>query len=243
MGYRPDIDGLRAIAVLAVVLFHAGFSALGGGFVGVDVFFVISGFLITKLIVDDPRFSLLAFYQRRARRILPALAVVVLATSVAAYIFFLPEEFLAFSKGVVATTLFSSNILFWQETGYFDAPRDLKPLLHTWSLAVEEQFYFVYPLLLMFCRRVLRSRWIVLLLPLCLISLWASALPSPHATRRRRSTSRRSGRGSSYWALSWRWARSPGLGTASRVSCSPRSASPSSCGASSPIRKLCPSPA
>jgi len=133
-GYRPDIDGLRAIAVLAVVLFHAGFSAFGGGFVGVDVFFVISGFLITKLIVDDPRFSLLAFYQRRARRILPALAVVVLATSVAAYIFFLPEEFLAFSKSVVATTLFSSNILFWQESGYFDAPRDLKPLLHTWSL-------------------------------------------------------------------------------------------------------------
>jgi peptidoglycan/LPS O-acetylase OafA/YrhL len=89
--------------------------------------------------------------------------------------FFLPKEFLAFSKSVVATTLFSSNILFWYETGYFDAPGDLKPLLHTWSLAVEEQFYFVYPLLLMFCRRVLRSRWIVLLLPLCLISLWASA--------------------------------------------------------------------
>ena len=173
--YRPDIDGLRAIAVLAVVFFHAGFAGFAGGFVGVDVFFVISGFLITKLIVDDPRFSLLAFYQRRARRILPALAVVVLATSVAAYIFFMPEEFLAFSKSVVATTLFSSNILFWHETGYFDAPRDLKPLLHTWSLAVEEQFYFVYPLLLIFCRRVLRSRWIALLLPLCLISLWASA--------------------------------------------------------------------
>ena len=173
--YRPDIDGLRAVAVLAVVLFHAGFAGFGGGFVGVDVFFVISGFLITGLIVDDPHFSLLAFYQRRARRILPALAVVVFATSVAAYIFFLPEEFLAFSKSVVATTLFSSNILFWHETGYFDAPGDLKPLLHTWSLAVEEQFYFVYPLLLMFCRRVLRSRWIVLLLPLCLISLWASA--------------------------------------------------------------------
>ena len=121
MGYRPDIDGLRAIAVLAVVLFHAGVAGFGGGFVGVDVFFVISGFLITKLIVDDPRFSLLAFYQRRARRILPALAVVVLATSVAAYIFFLPEEFLAFSKSVVATTLFSSNILFWHEMGYFDA--------------------------------------------------------------------------------------------------------------------------
>ena len=101
--------------------------------------------------------------------------MVVLATSVAAYIFFMPEEFLAFSKSVVATTLFSSNILFWHEAGYFDAPRDLKPLLHNWSLAVEEQFYFVYPLLLMFCRRVLRSRWIVLLLPLCLISLWASA--------------------------------------------------------------------
>ena len=174
-GYRPDVDGLRAVAVLAVVLFHAGFAGFGGGFVGVDVFFVISGFLITRLIVDDPNFSLLAFYQRRARRILPALAVVVFATSVAAYIFFLPEEFLAFSKSVVATTLFSSNILFWYETGYFDAPGDLKPLLHTWSLAVEEQFYFVYPLLLMFCRRVLRSRWIVLLLPLCLISLWASA--------------------------------------------------------------------
>ncbi len=176
IGYRPDIDGLRAVAVLAVVFFHAGFAGFEGGFVGVDVFFVISGYLITKLIVEDPRFSLLAFYQRRARRLLPALAVVVLVTSVAAYIFFLPEEFLAFSKSVVATTLFSSNILFWKEAGsYFDAPPDLKPLLHTWSLAVEEQFYFVYPLLLIFCRRALRSRWIILLLPLCLISLVASA--------------------------------------------------------------------
>ncbi len=174
-GYRADIDGLRAVAVLAVVLFHAGFAGFTGGFVGVDVFFVISGFLITKLVIEDQRFSLLEFYQRRARRILPALAVVVLASSIAAYIFFLPEEFLAFSKSVVATTLFSSNILFWREAGgYFDAPPDLKPLLHTWSLAVEEQFYLVYPLLLIFCRRALRSRWIVLLLPLCLISLWAS---------------------------------------------------------------------
>jgi peptidoglycan/LPS O-acetylase OafA/YrhL len=110
--YRPDIDGLRAVAVLAVVFYHAEFTGFSGGFVGVDVFFVISGFLITEVLLSGREISVLAFYERRARRILPALAAVVVASSVLAYIFFLPDDFLAFCKSVAATTLFSSNSLF-----------------------------------------------------------------------------------------------------------------------------------
>jgi peptidoglycan/LPS O-acetylase OafA/YrhL len=176
MTYRPDIDGLRAIAVLAVVFFHMELEGFAGGFVGVDVFFVISGFLITGLLVGDRPLSLSMFYERRARRILPALVVVVFASSVLAIIFFMPEELIAFGKSVVATSLFSSNILFWHETGYFDAPRELKPLLHTWSLALEEQFYLVYPLLLIACQRFLSGRLAWVLLPLCLISFLASVV-------------------------------------------------------------------
>ena len=175
MTYRPHVDGLRAIAVLAVVFFHAGFESFGGGFVGVDVFFVISGFLITKMIVvQEHRFSLIRFYERRARRILPALVIVVVFCSVVAYVLFMPKEFAAFGKSVAATALLSSNMLFWSETGYFDAPPELKPLLHTWSVAVEEQFYLLYPLLLILCRRYLGGRWILLLLPACLLSFAAS---------------------------------------------------------------------
>lgn len=150
--YRAEIDGLRAIAVLPVILFHAGFEVFGGGFVGVDVFFVISGYLITRIIVDElarDRFSLLGFYARRARRILPALFVVLIVCIPFAWLWMLPDDLKQFALGLVAVVTFWSNILFWLESGYFASANELNPLFHTWSLAVEEQYYIVFPLLLM----------------------------------------------------------------------------------------------
>lgn len=152
MKYRSEIDGLRAIAVVPVILFHAGFEIFSGGFVGVDVFFVISGYLITTIIInemDEGKFSLLNFYERRARRILPALFFVVLCCLPFAWFLLLPHDLKDFSQSLVAVATFSSNILFWRESGYFDTAAELKPLLHTWSLAVEEQFYILFPLFLM----------------------------------------------------------------------------------------------
>lgn len=150
--YRADIDGLRAVAVVPVVLFHLGVPILQGGFVGVDVFFVISGFLITTIIneeLDHRTFSLAKFYERRIRRILPALFVMMIAVALAGWVVLLPAEFKNFGQSLTATALFSSNLLFWfQGMDYFDGPADLKPLLHTWSLAVEEQYYIVFPLVL-----------------------------------------------------------------------------------------------
>ena len=148
--YRADIDGLRAIAVIGVVLFHAGLG-VSGGFVGVDVFFVISGFLITSLILRDLQrgsFSIVGFWERRARRIFPALAVVVIATLIAGWFLMLPFGFQVLGQSVVALTVFASNIQFWRTTSYFDPTAEENPLLHTWSLSVEEQFYLVVPLLL-----------------------------------------------------------------------------------------------
>ena len=152
MKYRREIDGLRAVAVLPVIFFHSGFEIFSGGFVGVDVFFVISGYLITTIIInemDGGTFSLLNFYERRARRILPALFFVVLCCLPVAWYLLMPLEMKDFSQSLVAVATFSSNILFWRESGYFSAPSELKPLLHTWSLAVEEQFYILFPLFLM----------------------------------------------------------------------------------------------
>lgn len=150
--YRPEIDGLRTVAVVPVILFHAGFSVFSGGFVGVDVFFVISGYLITAILLSDlqnERFSILRFYERRARRILPALFVVMLACIPFAWAWMLPEQLRNFGQSLGAVSLFVSNILFWAESGYFAPAAELKPMLHTWSLAIEEQYYVFFPLLLM----------------------------------------------------------------------------------------------
>lgn len=149
MTYRDDIDGLRAIAVIAVILSHV--HLLAGGYIGVDVFFVISGFLIAPRILVQMRsrtFSLRNFYQRRARRLLPQVYAVIAVSFMAAYILFLPSDFVAFSKSAIATVLYGSNFYFLAQTGYFSPDAITQPLLHTWSLAVEEQFYFVAPLII-----------------------------------------------------------------------------------------------
>ncbi|MBC7726685.1 MAG: acyltransferase [Microbacteriaceae bacterium] len=177
MVHRPEIDGLRALAVLPVILFHAGFGLFGGGYVGVDVFFVISGFLITTIIVSELRagtFSIVRFYERRARRILPALFFVMAACLPAAWLWLLPHEAVAFGKSLVAVSVFLSNVLFWRTSGYFDLAADEKPLLHTWSLGVEEQFYIVFPLLVAWCWHFGVRRLAMLLLGLAGISLLAS---------------------------------------------------------------------
>lgn len=163
--YRPEIDGLRAIAVVAVLLFHAKLG-MSGGFVGVDVFFVISGFLITSLILKDHEsehgFSILGFWERRTRRILPALAFVILGTVLAGWFILLPSDFLDLGKSVVAQAAFAGNFYFWHTSGYFEADAFIRPLLHTWSLAVEEQFYLLLPLLFLSRRRWSRKtlRWL-----------------------------------------------------------------------------------
>jgi peptidoglycan/LPS O-acetylase OafA/YrhL len=161
--YRRDIDGLRAVAVIPVILFHGGFHTFSGGFVGVDVFFVISGYLITTIILSEKErgtFSLVNFYERRTRRILPALFLVMLVSLPFAWMWLLPSDMKDFSQSLVAVSTFSSNIFFWKTSGYWGAANELKPLLHTWSLAVEEQYYVLFPLFLMLMWRF-RKRWIL----------------------------------------------------------------------------------
>lgn len=153
MKYRAEIDGLRAFAVVPVILFHAGFELFSGGFVGVDVFFVISGYLITTILIEDiekKRFSIVNFYERRARRILPALYVVTITTAIASTLILFPEHLISFAKSLISAPLFSANFHFWSERGYFGESSELKPLIHLWSLAVEEQFYIVFPVFFLF---------------------------------------------------------------------------------------------
>jgi peptidoglycan/LPS O-acetylase OafA/YrhL len=156
-GYRPDIDGLRAIAVMLVVTIHAFPEAMPGGFIGVDIFFVISGFLITGIIVrelDEQRLSLLAFYNRRIRRIFPALIVVLCATLVLGWLWMLPAAYAQLSADVFASSAFFPNIALLLQSGYFDIESGKKPLLHLWSLGIEEQFYLLWPLILMLAVRL-----------------------------------------------------------------------------------------
>ncbi len=151
LDYRPDIDGLRAIAVMAVVGFHAFPGFFRGGFVGVDVFFVISGFLISRIIfraIANNNFSYVHFYSRRIRRIFPALAIILAFSLVVGWLVFLPNEYASLGRHVAAGAAFVSNLIFWSEAGYFDVASHTKPLLHLWSLGIEEQFYFLYPLLI-----------------------------------------------------------------------------------------------
>jgi len=179
MDYRRDIDGLRAVAVIPVMLFHAGVPGFAGGFVGVDVFFVISGFLITRMLLEDiarERFSILGFYDRRLRRIAPALVAMLLAVQIAALVLLAPGALRNLERSLVSTALFASNVFFYGEGGYFGAPAAGKPLLHTWSLSVEEQFYIAFPALLYVLRnqgRVAIERWLLAIASASLLlSLW-----------------------------------------------------------------------
>ena len=163
MNYRREIDGLRALAVLSVILFHGGFQPFSGGYVGVDVFFVISGFLITSLILAElakGSFSILKFYERRIRRLFPALFLVAFACVPFAWLYLGANQYRDFSQSLVAVATFTSNLLFWRESGYFDSASELKPLLHTWSLAVEEQYYILFPFFLIFVWKF-RRIWIL----------------------------------------------------------------------------------
>ncbi len=180
--YRPDIDGLRAVAVLPVVFYHAGIELFSGGFVGVDVFFVISGYLITSIIageIDAGGFRFRNFYERRARRLFPALFTVLGFTCIATPFLLMPEELEDFGQSVATTALFTSNFLFFSEAGYFAGPAEAKPLLHTWSLAIEEQYYLLFPGLLILIREYASRRyvgWIMALFAASLaISIWSVA--------------------------------------------------------------------
>ena len=177
MKYRAEIDGLRALAVVPVILFHAGFELFSGGFVGVDVFFVISGYLITTILIEDienKRFSIINFYERRARRILPALFFVMLVCIPFAWMWMLPSQMKDFSQSLVAVSLFASNIFFWRESGYFAAAAEEKPLLHTWSLAVEEQYYLLFPIFLILAWRFGKNRVFWMIVVMAAISLLLS---------------------------------------------------------------------
>jgi peptidoglycan/LPS O-acetylase OafA/YrhL len=180
--YRPDIDGLRAVAILSVLAFHAFPELVPGGFVGVDVFFVISGFLISRIILAglrDGTFSFLHFYARRVRRIFPSLAVILAASGALGWLLLLPAQYESLGKHIVAGAGFVSNIALWKESGYFDGSAESKPLLHLWSLGIEEQFYIVFPLLLYFAWR-LRSARLPLLLALGAVSFLLNIHLAPH---------------------------------------------------------------
>lgn len=181
--YRRDIDGLRAIAVSVVVLYHFGVPGLSGGFIGVDVFFVISGFLIGGLLWREQeatgRIALGAFYLRRIRRLAPAFVAMALVSAVVAWHVLLPFEFREFGKQLIAATVYLSNVFFWREAGYFDSASEEKPLLHTWSFSVEEQFYILLPLVLITLFRLAPQARLPLLWGACLASLVACVVFTP----------------------------------------------------------------
>jgi peptidoglycan/LPS O-acetylase OafA/YrhL len=178
LDYRPDIDGLRAIAVLSVLAFHTGVLHMGGGFIGVDVFFVISGYLISSIVfaeIAQSRFSIVAFYERRIRRIFPALLALFFVLTIFAAVFLLPGELDDYGKSLIAATLSFSNFYFWQQSGYFDL-HNSSLLLHTWSLAVEEQFYILFPIFLVIVRRLFPQRMRLAVIILFFVSLASSVV-------------------------------------------------------------------
>jgi peptidoglycan/LPS O-acetylase OafA/YrhL len=226
--YRPEVDGLRALAVVPVILFHAGFSLFAGGYVGVDVFFVISGYLIASIIVAEMRagrFSFLTFFERRARRIIPALYAVLLVTLPLGWLFMLPDNFENFGQSLFATVGVSNNVLLWMTSGYWDLSNEFKPLLHTWSLGVEEQFYFVFPLVLLALvprgtrvtmwvfaiaavASLVLAQWFVMTKPLAAFFLlpmraWELLLGAMFAVTRRPGEPHQVSRGAMASALSW----------------------------------------
>jgi len=175
--YRAEIDGLRAIAVIPVILFHAGFELFGGGFVGVDVFFVISGYLITTILVKDlenKRFSIINFYERRARRILPSLFFIILLTLIFSLLYLPPHALKDLGQSILAVSVFLSNFFFYIEQDYFANTAELAPLLHTWSLAVEEQFYLIFPFVLLILSKSSMQTMNYIIFSFVLISLIAA---------------------------------------------------------------------
>ncbi len=174
MKYRRDIDGLRAFAVLPVILSHTGIEIFNGGFVGVDIFFVISGYLITTIILDEletGEFKIINFYERRARRILPALFVVILISTMVGYLLLMPDEYKNLGQSLVATSLFSNNILLGITSGYWDLASEFKPLLHTWSLGVEEQYYVFAPIFLLITWKLNKK-----IIPLILLGMFITSI-------------------------------------------------------------------
>lgn len=183
MRYRPDIDGLRAIAVIPVLLFHTGTPGFDGGYVGVDIFFVISGAVIGSVIAPDIRagqFSVINFYERRVRRILPAFLFMLGGTYILSYIYAVPRDLAELGRSGLSALLVSSNMYFWRKTGYFDIPAEDQPLLHTWSLSVEEQFYLSVPLMLLAVHRWLPHRLPVAVIGLAALSLALSIFATDH---------------------------------------------------------------
>ena len=184
MNYRPEIDGLRAIAILLVLFFHANFTLLSGGFIGVDVFFVISGYLITRIILTEVQqgtFSLVRFYERRIRRILPALIFISGICIPFAWIWFLPDDYKSFTNSIKSVATLTSNFHFLGENGYFRKSSALKPLLHTWTLSLEEQYYIIFPLLMLLLKKFsIKTKWIFFLL-LGSVSIVFSCITFPHS--------------------------------------------------------------
>lgn len=184
IGYRPEVDGLRCIAVMSVIFYHAGLTFVPAGFLGVDIFFVISGYLITNILFADlekDRFSIIRFYERRIRRIVPALMLVIFLSIAAAYLLMIPDDLENFGQSVVATILFSNNILLFLTSGYFELSTEFKPLMHTWSLGVEEHYYIVVPIIMWALHRVGGRRATVIGIAVVTIASFLFSLWAAHA--------------------------------------------------------------